>query len=173
MAEVTICGDFGAQENSLSLFPLFPHLFAMKWWDWMPWSSFFECCFKPTFSLSSFTFIKRLFSYSLLSAISVVSSAFLRLLIFLPAISIPALSVYWSIHPSLKGVLPQQCVLVSCFLTAATAKSLQLCPTLWDPIDSSPPGSFVHGILQSRTLEWVAISSLLALGKAFSKKRKS
>ena len=45
--------------------------------------------FKPTFSLSSFTFIKRLFSY-LLSAISVVSSAYLRLLIFLLAILIPA-----------------------------------------------------------------------------------
>ena len=45
--------------------------------------------FNPTFSLSSFTFIKRLFS-SLLSAIKVVSSAYLRLLIFLPAILIPA-----------------------------------------------------------------------------------
>src|SRR5574337_1216590 len=46
--------------------------------------------FKPTFSLSSFTFIKRLFSSSLLSAIMVVSSAYLRLLIFLPAIFVPA-----------------------------------------------------------------------------------
>src|SRR5574337_7314 len=46
--------------------------------------------FKPTFSLSSFTFIKRLFSSSLLSAIRVVSSAYLRLLIFLPVILIPA-----------------------------------------------------------------------------------
>ena len=41
---------------------------------------------------------------------------------------------------------------------AAAAKSLQLCPTLCDPIDSSPPGSPVPGILQARTLEWVAIS---------------
>src|SRR5574341_1343529 len=46
--------------------------------------------FKPTFSLSSFTFIKRLFSSSSLSAIRVVSSAYLRLLIILPAILIPA-----------------------------------------------------------------------------------
>ena len=46
--------------------------------------------FKPTFTLSSFTFIKRLFSSSLLSAIRVVSSAYLRLLIFHPAILIPA-----------------------------------------------------------------------------------
>ena len=43
-------------------------------------------------------------------------------------------------------------------LTAAAAKSLQSCPTLCDPIDRSPPGSPVPGILQARTLEWVAIS---------------
>ena len=41
---------------------------------------------------------------------------------------------------------------------AAAAKSLQLCPTLCDPIESSPPGSPILGILQARTLEWVAIS---------------
>ena len=41
---------------------------------------------------------------------------------------------------------------------AATAKSLQSCPTLCDPIDGSPPGSAIPGILQARTLEWVAIS---------------
>ena len=40
----------------------------------------------------------------------------------------------------------------------AAAKSLQSCPTLCDPIDSSPPGSPVAGILQARTLEWVAIT---------------
>ena len=43
-------------------------------------------------------------------------------------------------------------------VTAAAAKSLQLCPTLCDPIDGSPPGSAVPGIFQARTLEWVAIS---------------
>ena len=41
---------------------------------------------------------------------------------------------------------------------AAAAKSLQSCPTLCDPIDGSPPASPVPGILQARTLEWVAIS---------------
>ena len=51
---------------------------------------FWMLSFKPTFSLSSFTFIKRLFSSSLRSAIRVVSSAYLRLLIFLPALLIPA-----------------------------------------------------------------------------------
>ena len=44
------------------------------------------------------------------------------------------------------------------FIAAAAAKSLQLCPTLCDPIDGSPPGSPVPGILQARTLEWVTIS---------------
>ena len=43
-------------------------------------------------------------------------------------------------------------------LGTAAAKSLQLCPTLCNPIDGSPPGSPVPGILQARTLEWVAIS---------------
>ena len=41
---------------------------------------------------------------------------------------------------------------------AAAAKSLESCPTLWDHIDGSPPGSPVPGILQARILEWVAIS---------------
>ena len=43
-------------------------------------------------------------------------------------------------------------------VAAAAAKSLQSCPTLCDPIDGSPPGSSVPGILQARILEWVAIS---------------
>ena len=51
---------------------------------------FWMLSFKPTISLSSFTFIERLFSSSLLSAIRVVSSAYLKLMIFLPAILIPA-----------------------------------------------------------------------------------
>ena len=43
-------------------------------------------------------------------------------------------------------------------MAAAAAKSLQSCPTLCDPMDYSPPGFSVHGILQARTLDWVAIS---------------
>ena len=70
----------------MSLFPLFPHLFA--------WSDRTRChdlsslnlAFKPTLSLSSFTFIKRLFNSSSLSAIREVVSAYLRLFIFLLAI---------------------------------------------------------------------------------------
>ena len=45
-----------------------------------------------------------------------------------------------------------------CYAMLCYAKSLQSCPTLCDPIDSSPPGSAIPGILQARTLEWVAIS---------------
>ena len=48
----------------------------------------------------------------------------------------------------------------------AAAKSLQWCPTLCDPIDCSPPGSPIPGILQARTLEWVAISFITVTVKA-------
>ena len=66
---------------------------AMIWVFWM-------LSFKPTFSLSSFTFIRRLFSSSLLSAIRVLSSAYLRLLIFLPAILITASLIFaWCTLP--------------------------------------------------------------------------
>ena len=91
MAAVTICSDFGAQKNkvwhSFHCFPIyFPWVVgpdAVTFVFWM-------LSFKSTFSLSSFTFIKRLFSSSSLSAIRVVSSAYLRLLIFLQGILIPA-----------------------------------------------------------------------------------
>ena len=62
MAEVTVCNDFGTQENSLLLFPFFPLLFAKKWWDQMPWSQFCECwvlsqLFHSPFSPSSRGFL--------------------------------------------------------------------------------------------------------------------
>ena len=53
-------------------------------------------------------------------------------------------------------------VFMSSMATAAAAKSLQSCPTLCNPIDGSPPGSTIPGILQARTLEWVTISSEVA-----------
>ena len=62
---------------------------------------------------------------------------------------------------SLNHWCAQEVLLLSSVLAAAAAaaaKSLQSCPTLCDPIDGSPPGSPVPGILQARTLEWVAIS---------------
>ena len=53
---------------------------------------------------------------------------------------------------------PKRYRLYAAAAASAAAKSLQSCLTLCDPIDSSPPGSSVPGILQARTLEWVAIS---------------
>ena len=91
MAAVTICSDFRVQENKVC------HCFHF-FLIYLPWSdetgyhdlSFWMLNFKPTFSFLSFIFIKRLFSSSLLSAVKVLSSAYLRLFIFLPAIWIPA-----------------------------------------------------------------------------------
>ena len=65
---------------------------------------------------------------------------------------IPPKSVCWSPIPKTSA-----CVFAAA-AAAAAAKSLQSCPTLCDPIDRSPPGCPVPGILQARTLEWVAIS---------------
>ena len=91
MAEVTICSDFGAQENKVChCFHCFPILFALMWWDRMPWSLFSECWVLSQLFRSPLTFIKRLFSSSLLSPLRVVSPAHLRLLIFLLAILILA-----------------------------------------------------------------------------------
>ena len=61
------------------------------------------------------------------------------------------------IHFAVNLKLTQHCKPTAA-AAAAAAKSLQLCPTLCDPIDGSPPGSPVPGILQTRMLEWVAIS---------------
>ena len=91
MAAVIICSDFGAEENkSCHCFHFF--LFYLPWSDGTRCHdlSFLMLHFKPILSLFSFTLIKSLFSFSWLSAIRVVSSACLRLLIFLPAILIPA-----------------------------------------------------------------------------------
>ena len=107
MAAVTICSDFRApQKKVYHCFHCFPIC--------LPWSDgtgcmilvFWMLSFKPTFSLSSFTFIKRLFNSSLLSAIRVVSSAYLKLSVFLPAILIPthikAYEINSKIAPSLQ-----------------------------------------------------------------------
>ena len=88
MATVTICSDFGAQENVTIFIVSPPICHEVMGLDAMI-LIFLMLSVKPAFSLSSFTFIKRFFNSSSLS-ILVVSSAYLRLLIFLPAILIPA-----------------------------------------------------------------------------------
>ena len=64
---------------------------------------------------------------------------------------------------SLWSEPPGEWITPTAATAAAAAKSLQSCQTLCDPIDGSPPGSPVPGILQARTLEWVAISFSNAL----------
>ena len=67
------------------------------------------------------------------------------------------LRLSWGTHAQVVRP-PMKSLVHACVRAAAAAKSLQSCPTLCDPIDGSPPGSTVPGILQVRTLEWVAIS---------------
>ena len=91
MTAITICSDFGAPQNKACYcFQCFPIYLSgddgTRWHD----LSFLNVELKPTFSLSSFSFIERLFSSSSLSSIRVVLSQYLRLLIFPPAILIPA-----------------------------------------------------------------------------------
>ena len=150
MATITICSDFGAQkiksDTVSSVSPTISHEVmgpeAMIFIFWM-------LSFKPTFSLSYFTCIKRLLGSSSLSAIRVVSFAYLRSLIFLwqswfQLVLLPAQRFSW-------------CTLFR-VAAAAAAKSLQSCLTLCNPIDSSLPGPSIHGIFQARVLEWVAIA---------------
>ena len=69
--------------------------------------------------------------------------------------------IFLPLKPPLFGLVESVYLLLAwdrVAAAAAAAKSLQLCPTLCDPIDGSPPGSPIPGILQPRTLEWVAIS---------------
>ena len=74
-----------------------------------------------------------------------------------PLLSFPNLLVYWVQH--FHSIIFQNLKQLNWnSITSTTAKSLQSCPTLCDPIDGSPPGSPFPGILQARTLEWVAIS---------------
>ena len=104
MAAITIYSDFGAPKYKVY------HCF-----HYLPWSdgtgghdlSFLNVDFKPAFSLSSFTFIKRLFSSSSLAAIGVISSACLRLLILLLAILIPACAYSFLKYLSFKNLAVQ------------------------------------------------------------------
>ena len=116
-----------------------PHVFAMKWWDRMPWSSFFECWV-----------LSQLFH----SPLSPSSKGSLVPLHFL-SLGWCHLHIwdYW--YFSWQSWFQLE---LHMMYSAAAAKSLQSYPTLCDPIDSSPPGFPVPGILQARTLEWVAIS---------------
>ena len=114
MLAITIYSDFRAQKNKVRhCFPSICH--EVMGPDAMI-LVFLMLSFKPTFPLSSFTFIKRFFSSSSLSAIRVVSSAYLRLLIFLLAILIPACA----------SSSPAFCMMYSAYINRVTIYSLQV-----------------------------------------------
>ena len=130
--------------------------------------SFIEPIFAWNVPLVSLIFLKR----SLVFPIALFSSIYLHR--SLRKVFLFLLAVLWNsafkwVYLSLSLAFPlslSEAFSFSSFLSylytaaaaAATAKSLQSCPSLWDPIYGSPPGSSVPGILQARIPEWVAIS---------------
>ena len=141
-----ICSDFGAQENTIChWFHFFSfYLPGVLGPDAMI-LDFSILSFNPAFSLSSFNLIKRLFNSSSLSVIRVVSFAYLRLLIFVLPILIPASILHY--------------VLCMCVCVCVCVLVTQSCPTLCDLMECSLPSSSVHGILQARILEGFPCSS--------------
>ena len=98
-------------------------------------------CFILFIDITSFYLLFHLGLISSLAFVDWYFSSNLRKITAIISSNITYLSYYPSFHPA-----------------AVAAKSLQSCPTLWDPIDGSPAGSAIPGILQTRTLEWVATS---------------
>ena len=158
MAAVTIHIDFGAQENKVchcfNFFPIY-----LPWGDgtWCMIVGFRMLSFKPAFSLSSFTFIKGLFSFSSFSTIRVVSSVYLRLLIFLLTVlilaslvslkakSLPAVKETWVQYMSQEDSLEKE---------MATHFSILAWKTQW----SQKPGGLQSMGLQ-RVTERLTLSS--------------
>ena len=90
MAAVNICSGLEPKKIKSLTVSIVSHLFAIKWWDQMPWSSFSECWLLSQLFHSLLSFSSRgSLALSSLSAIRMVSSAYMMLLIFLPAILIP------------------------------------------------------------------------------------
>ena len=163
MGAITICSDFGTQKNKVS------HCFPI----YLPWSDGTEChdlSFLIVELLSqlfhSFTSIKRLFSSSL-SVIRVVSSAYLLLLLLLSHVSrVQLCATPWTAacQAPVPGILQARILewVAISFSSAWKWKSesevAQSYLTVCDPMDCSPPGSYVHGIFQARVLEWCVIA---------------
>ena len=100
----------------------------MKWWEQdVMILIFWMVSFKPAFSLSSLTFIKRLFSSSLHSAIRVISSMYLRLLLFLPAVLIPI----WA------SSRPEFCIMYSAYKLNKQDDNIQRCHTPFSLLNQS------------------------------------
>ena len=152
MAAVTIYSDFGALQKSLSLFPLFLHLFAMRWWDWMPWSWFSEC-WVLSWLLKEASSILQLLSCSLFSSPACgASSACWQLPWELPVV---ATSSFLSCEPVIFACVPGDIVLhvgytldaLSHYLLASVSSEESSRLELLSPEFSSSwwlPGSDLH-----------------------------
>ena len=127
----------------------------MKWWDWMPWFLFFKCWLLKQLFHSPLHLHQRLFISSSLSAIRVVSPAYLRLLIFLPAILIPACA---SSHPASCMVYSVCCVSCSVMSDSLGPHGLQhgrLCcssPTPGAYLNSCPSSQWYHPTISSSVI---------------------
>ena len=161
MVAVTICSDFGAQENKVyHCFHCFP--------IYLPWNdgtrchdlSFWMLSLEPTFSLSFFTSIKRSFSFSLLSAIRVVSSAYLRLLIFLLETLTPVCAsfspAFHLMYSSYKLKKQGDNIQPWCTLFAILNQSVVPCPVL--TVTSRPAYRFLR-----RQIRWSGIPMSLRI----------
>ena len=112
-------------------------------------------------SLWPFLYSFSVYSYYpfLISSASVRSLLFMSFIMPIFAWNVPLVSLIFWRRSLVFPILLFSYISLHCSLAAAAAaKLLQSCPTLWDPIDGSPPGSPIPGILQARTLEWAAIS---------------
>ena len=125
---------------------------------------FWMLSFKPTFLLSSFTFIKRLFRSFLVLFVSSLKKRLFQLFSPLSSVIRVASSVYQRLLIFLLAILIPACASSSpVFLMMYSAYKLNKvkllsCVWLWNPMDYSLPGSSIHEIFQARALEWVAIS---------------
>ena len=118
-------------------------------WNWN--LSFRTCRFQ--YSQSSGPGITKVWCTDLMDVMQNHHLRFMKKVLDLPIRVIFIYFFFFWLHHTACGIKPMLSE-----VAAAAAKSIQSCLTLCDPIDGSPPGSPVPGILQARTLEWVAIS---------------
>ena len=123
--------------------------------DWLSWPSIFSCPWTGIYTISIIPG-----SQACRLGLEFTPPAFLSLQLrqMMGYHSLHIIMTQFLIINLILYVYTYTCISYWFCFSAAAAKSLQSCPTLCDPIDGSPTGSPVPGILQARTLEWVAIS---------------
>ena len=134
---------------------------------------FWMLSFKPTYSLSSFTFIKRLFSSSSLSAIRVVSSAYLRLLIFLPAILIPdyvsSSPVFLMMYSQFSSVQFSRSIVSDSLWPHESQHTRSPCPSPTPRVhsDSRPSSQWCHPAISSSVVPFSSCPQSLPASESF------